>query len=118
MNRKDLDALNELYLSVYDEEQLNERVGTALDAANELDRQGRGIAAAGLRAKAARVARGEDKPKVATDSGKGGQVTLNTAYPSKLNNEPGVTRYQPIPGQPGRVARYFTPNQKPPEKNH
>ena len=116
MNRKDLDALNELYLSVYDEEQLNEKVGTALDAANELDRQGRGIAAAGLRAKAARVARGEDKPKVATDSGKGGQVTLNTPYASTLNNQPGVTRYQPIPGKPGRVARYFTPNQQQAEK--
>ena len=116
MNRKDLDALNELYLSVYDEEQLNEKVGTALDAANELDRQGRGIAAAGLRAKAARVARGEDKPKVATDSGKGGKVTLNTPYASTLNNQPGVTRYQPIPGQPGRVARYFTPNKQQAEK--
>jgi len=112
MDKKDLDSLNELYLSVYGGEQLNEKVGTALDAANELDRQGRGIAAAGLRAKAARVARGEDKPKVATDSGKGGQVTLNTAYPSILNNKPGVTRYLPIPGQPGRVGRYFTPNKQ------
>ena len=37
------------------ESYLDERVGTALDAANDLDKHGRGIAAAGLRAKDARV---------------------------------------------------------------
>ena len=110
MNKKDLDALKELYSSVYDEEQLSEKVGTALDAADELERQGRGIAAAGLREKAARVARGEDQQKVATSSGKGGQVTLNKAYPSTLDNKPGVTRYQRVPGQSNIVRRYFTQN--------
>ena len=110
MNKKDLDALKELYSSVYDEEQLSEKVGTALDAANEFDSQGRPFAAAGLKARAERVARGEDKPKVATSSGKGGQVTLNTAYPSTLDNKPGVTRYQRVPGQSNIVRRYFTQN--------
>jgi len=110
MNKKDLDALKELYSSVYDEEQLSEKVGTALDAADEFDSQGRHLAAAGLRRRAERVARGEDQQKVATSSGKGGQVTLNKAYPSTLDNKPGVTRYQLVPGQSNTVRRYFTQN--------
>ena len=47
MNRKDLDALNELYLSVYDEEQLNEAPGQEAQGVRKAIQSGKSIGLAG-----------------------------------------------------------------------
>ena len=106
MNKKDLETWNNLYLSVYGEEQLNEAPTESRE-----DRLARYRQQDERRYEADRQKASErNAPKVSTSRGKGGQVTLDKAYPSQLNQQKGVTRYQEVPGQSGRVVPYFTPN--------
>ena len=82
MNRKDLDALNELYLSVYGEEQLNEEPTESRDARLARYRQQDERRYQAERQRASE----RNAPKVSTSSGKGGQVTLDKAYPSLVGS--------------------------------
>ena len=98
-----------------EQEVLGEKVGTALDAANELDSQGRPIAAMGLRAKDARVKAQSAQTKVNIDPriGAGGQLTLNKGYAATLGGQRGEVQYKSVSGKPGEVKKYFTPTKLP-----
>ena len=99
MNRKDLDALNELYLSVYVWEDVENWVSSLLEEGYDLsDYTWEEMYEAYL----------EEKDVVQLPGGK--SITMGTGYNATLGGQPGQLTYQRTPGSTNRVQRTFKAN--------
>jgi hypothetical protein len=121
MNRKDLDALNELYLSVYDGEQLNEVLGLPSfgPSQSQINQWGREGEAQRAREKGVRASTQRRDMGVVLRNGKYTTIYTKTpealALANKLNKEEGRVKptQRPAAGSPPQRPAAGSPPQRP-----